>query len=179
MIVVPGAPRVTGGPYRWLPHPNYVAVVVEGFALPLVHSAWITALVFTVLNAALLRTRIRVENARCSRSLYVIDLLVAGGGPRGPGHRAVRARAAGLEVAVVERRTRRVDKACGEGLMPGRRRAPRPARRRRREGSRCGGSATSTAAAGSTRRSVPGAAAGCAAGPSCTPRCGGQPKRPG
>ena len=38
-------------------------MVAEGVALPLVHTAWITALVFTVLNAALLRTRIRVENA--------------------------------------------------------------------------------------------------------------------
>ena len=63
VIVVPGLPRVTGGPYRFLSHPNYVAVVVEGFALPLVHSAWITALVFTVLNAVLLTVRIRVENA--------------------------------------------------------------------------------------------------------------------
>ncbi len=62
VIVVPGAPRVTGGPYRWIPHPNYVAVVVEGFALPLVHTAWITALAFTVLNALLLRVRLRVEN---------------------------------------------------------------------------------------------------------------------
>ncbi|WP_347343538.1 isoprenylcysteine carboxyl methyltransferase family protein [Jatrophihabitans telluris] len=62
IVVVPGAERVTGGPYRWLSHPNYVAVVVEGFALPLVRSAWITALVFTVLNAALLTVRIRAEN---------------------------------------------------------------------------------------------------------------------
>lgn len=62
VIVVPGADRVAGGPYRLIPHPNYVAVVVEGFALPLVHTAWLTALVFTVLNAALLRTRIKVEN---------------------------------------------------------------------------------------------------------------------
>jgi methyltransferase len=62
VVVIPDAPRVTGGPYRFLPHPNYVAVVVEGIALPLVHSAWITAVVFTVLNAALLSTRIRVEN---------------------------------------------------------------------------------------------------------------------
>lgn len=54
VIVVPGAQRVTRGPYRWLNHPNYVAVVIEGFALPLVHSAWITALAFTVLNAVLL-----------------------------------------------------------------------------------------------------------------------------
>jgi methyltransferase len=63
VIVIPGAARVVGGPYRWIPHPNYVAVVVEGIALPLVHSAWITAVVFTAVNAALLRTRIRVENA--------------------------------------------------------------------------------------------------------------------
>jgi methyltransferase len=63
VIVIPGAARITGGPYRFVPHPNYVAVIVEGFALPLVHTAWITALVFSVLNAALLRTRIHVENA--------------------------------------------------------------------------------------------------------------------
>ena len=53
--------------YRFLSHPNYVAVVVEGIALPLVHTAWITALVFTVLNAALLRTRIGVENSALAR----------------------------------------------------------------------------------------------------------------
>jgi methyltransferase len=62
VVVIPGAPRITGGPYRLIPHPNYVAVVIEGIALPLIHSAWLTAVVFTVLNAVLLRTRIRVEN---------------------------------------------------------------------------------------------------------------------
>ena len=63
VIVVPGAPRVRRGPYRLMPHPNYVAVVVEGFALPLVHTAWITATVFTLANAALLAVRIRAEDA--------------------------------------------------------------------------------------------------------------------
>lgn len=63
VIRVPGAALVTGGPYRWLRHPNYVAVVIEGFALPLVHTAWVTALVFTVLNLLLLRVRLRVEEA--------------------------------------------------------------------------------------------------------------------
>ena len=63
ILVVPGLPRITGGPYRTLPHPNYVAVVVEGFALPLVHTAWMTAVAFTALNAVLLRARIRAENA--------------------------------------------------------------------------------------------------------------------
>jgi len=67
VIVVPGAPRVTGGPYRFLSHPNYVAVALEGLALPLVHTAWVTAIVFTVLNAALLRTRINVENDALAR----------------------------------------------------------------------------------------------------------------
>jgi methyltransferase len=63
VVVIPGAQRVVGGPYRFFSHPNYVAVVAEGIALPLVHTGWITALVFTVLNAALLRIRIRTENA--------------------------------------------------------------------------------------------------------------------
>ena len=57
VIVVPGAGAVTAkGPYRfsWLRHPNYVIVAIEGVALPLVHSAWITAIAFTVLNAVLL-----------------------------------------------------------------------------------------------------------------------------
>jgi methyltransferase len=61
VLVIPGMSRIDRGPYRLLPHPNYVAVVVEGAALPLVHTAWITALAFTVLNAWLLSVRIRVE----------------------------------------------------------------------------------------------------------------------
>jgi methyltransferase len=63
VIVVPGTPPVVRGPYRFLSHPNYVVVVVEGIALPLIHAAWISALVFTVLNAALLTVRLRVESA--------------------------------------------------------------------------------------------------------------------
>jgi len=63
VIVVPGLPLVRRGPYRLLAHPNYVAVVAEGIALPLVHTSWITAVVFTVLNAWLLSVRIRTENS--------------------------------------------------------------------------------------------------------------------
>jgi methyltransferase len=62
VVIVPGAGRVAAGPYRWLRHPNYLAVVIEGAALPLVHTAWVTAVLFTVLNAVLLRTRIGVED---------------------------------------------------------------------------------------------------------------------
>lgn len=67
VIVVPGLPRATGGPYRWLSHPNYVAVAAEGIALPLVHGAWVTALVFTALNAALMVVRIRCEDGALAR----------------------------------------------------------------------------------------------------------------
>ncbi|MBT2385087.1 isoprenylcysteine carboxyl methyltransferase family protein [Streptomyces sp. ISL-11] len=63
VLVVPGLPLVTGGPYRWLRHPNYVAVAAEGLALPLVHGAWVTALAFTALNTWLLTVRIRCEEA--------------------------------------------------------------------------------------------------------------------
>lgn len=71
VIVVPGLGRITRGPYRfgWLPHPNYLVVVIEGIALPLVYTAWITALVFTLLNAILLlRFRIPTED-RALRAL--------------------------------------------------------------------------------------------------------------
>lgn len=62
LIVVPGAQLVQGGPYRWIHHPNYAAVIAEVAALPLVHSAWLTAIVFSIANAAVLNVRIRAEN---------------------------------------------------------------------------------------------------------------------
>jgi methyltransferase len=69
VIVVPGLQLQTRGPYRFLRHPNYVVVILEGIALPLVHGAWITALAFTILNAVLLfGFRIPVEE-RALRSL--------------------------------------------------------------------------------------------------------------
>lgn len=67
VVVVPGMPLVHRGPYRWLRHPNYVAVVAEGLALPLVHSAWLTAPAFAAANAVLLTVRVRVEDAALSR----------------------------------------------------------------------------------------------------------------
>ncbi|WP_328522156.1 isoprenylcysteine carboxyl methyltransferase family protein [Kribbella sp. NBC_00359] len=69
VIVVPGLHLVARGPYRWIRHPNYVAVVAEGIALPLVHTAWITAVVFTVLNIPLLAIRIRCEDAALTAAL--------------------------------------------------------------------------------------------------------------
>ncbi|MFE1335893.1 isoprenylcysteine carboxyl methyltransferase family protein [Streptomyces microflavus] len=67
VIVVPGLPLVSGGPYRLLRHPNYVAVAAEGIALPLVHGAWVTALVFTLLNGVLMAVRIRCEDEALAR----------------------------------------------------------------------------------------------------------------
>ncbi len=53
---------VSSGPYRWVRHPNYVAVVVELFALPMIHTAWITALAGTAANLEILRRRLDVED---------------------------------------------------------------------------------------------------------------------
>lgn len=61
VICLPGEPLITTGPYRALRHPNYVAVAAEIVALPLVHSAWLTASLFSFANAWVLRARIRVE----------------------------------------------------------------------------------------------------------------------
>lgn len=69
VIVVPGLHLVAGGPYRWIRHPNYVAVVAEGIALPLVHTAWMTAVIFTVLNIPLLAVRIRTEETALNSAL--------------------------------------------------------------------------------------------------------------
>mgnify|MGYP001394824063 CR=1 FL=1 len=54
---------VTFGPYRWVRHPNYAAVVIELFALPMIHAAWITALAGTAVNLEILRRRLNVEDA--------------------------------------------------------------------------------------------------------------------
>ena len=62
ILVVPGAELVRRGPYRYLKHPNYLVVVAEILTFPLIFGAWITALVFSVLNAALLYVRIKEEN---------------------------------------------------------------------------------------------------------------------
>jgi methyltransferase len=63
ILVLPNAAPVTRGPYRWVRHPNYVAVVMEILLVPLVHGAWLTAAAFTVANAVVLRIRIRAEEA--------------------------------------------------------------------------------------------------------------------
>ena len=62
VLVVPGTTLVGRGPYRYFPHPNYLVVVVDIATFPLIFGAWVTALVFTALNAALLYVRIRTEN---------------------------------------------------------------------------------------------------------------------
>jgi methyltransferase len=62
VLVVPGAKLVRRGPYRYFRHPNYVVVFVEIATFPLIFGAWVTALIFSILNAALLYVRIREEN---------------------------------------------------------------------------------------------------------------------
>lgn len=66
VIVLPGAPLVTGGPFRFLRHPNYCVVIGEIAVLPLVFGLVWVAIVFSLLNAAMLFVRIRSE----SNALY-------------------------------------------------------------------------------------------------------------
>ncbi len=63
VLLLPGEPRIETGPFRVLRHPNYLAVALEIAALPLVHSAWLTAGIYSLLNACLLKTRIGIEDA--------------------------------------------------------------------------------------------------------------------
>ena len=66
VIIVPNLPRVTKGPYQWFSHPNYMVVALEGLALPLIHSAYYTAIGFFILNVFLMLVRIRCENQALS-----------------------------------------------------------------------------------------------------------------
>lgn len=62
IIVLPEAPLVRRGPYRWVNHPNYLVVIAEIAVLPLVFGLWQLALIFSALNAGVLTVRIREEN---------------------------------------------------------------------------------------------------------------------
>ncbi len=61
IIVIPGAAPVTGGPYRYLRHPNYLAVMIEIAAIPLIRANWYTAIIFSIANAILMAIRIPAE----------------------------------------------------------------------------------------------------------------------
>jgi methyltransferase len=66
---------VVGGPFRWIRHPNYVAVFVELIALPLIYSAWITALTGAIVHAWILSRRIKTEESvLLSSSAYVAEM---------------------------------------------------------------------------------------------------------
>jgi len=67
IIVLPEAPLVARGPYRFVNHPNYLVVIAEIAVLPLVFGLWQIAVVFTLLNAAVLTIRIRAENRALGR----------------------------------------------------------------------------------------------------------------
>lgn len=67
IIVLPDAPLVRAGPYRFVHHPNYIVVAGEIAALPLVFGLWRVALIFTLLNAAVLAIRIRAEDRALGR----------------------------------------------------------------------------------------------------------------
>ena len=63
IIVFPDAAPVTSGPYRYLRHPNYLAVIIEMACVPMIHGCWLSAIFFSIGNAAILMVRIREEEA--------------------------------------------------------------------------------------------------------------------
>jgi methyltransferase len=67
IIILPEAPLVSRGPYRFVNHPNYAVVIAEIAVLPLVFGLWQVALIFSLLNAAMLTVRIREENRALGR----------------------------------------------------------------------------------------------------------------
>ncbi len=68
VVVVPGETLVREGPYRWLDHPNYVAVTVLLAAVPAAFSLWVTAALVAGLNGVALRRRVRIEDAALERA---------------------------------------------------------------------------------------------------------------
>lgn len=66
IVTLPGTPLVESGIYRYLRHPNWLGVILEIAALPLVHSAYITAIFFSVVNAFLMVKRIQKEEQALS-----------------------------------------------------------------------------------------------------------------
>jgi methyltransferase len=76
VVFVPGESPVTGGPFRWLRHPNYAAVIVEFLALPLVHTAWLTAVVFSIVNGVVLKIRVRTEEAALDESSEYLSVML-------------------------------------------------------------------------------------------------------
>ena len=62
-IIVTDTPLVASGPFRFIPHPNYALVVAEIIVAPMVLDLWPVAVAFTVLNAFMLRHRIKVEDS--------------------------------------------------------------------------------------------------------------------
>lgn len=68
IIIIPGAPLVTSGPFRFVSHPNYLVVIGEVAVLPLVFGLWQLALLFSALNALVLALRVRAENRALAKS---------------------------------------------------------------------------------------------------------------
>jgi methyltransferase len=67
IIVLPDAPLVTSGPFRFVNHPNYLVVVLEIAVLPLMFGLWQIAVLFSLANAAVLAVRITAENRALGR----------------------------------------------------------------------------------------------------------------
>jgi methyltransferase len=81
-MTLPGLPLVRKGIYRYLRHPNYLGVILEILAVPLLHSAYVTAIVFSLANMLLLSVRIRTEEQALLEAVNDPSTLTTAGTPR-------------------------------------------------------------------------------------------------
>lgn len=69
ILVIPGTEPINRGPYKYVKHPNYIAVITEIAVIPLIFSCYFTAVVFSILNVLVLKRRIKIEEAALSGML--------------------------------------------------------------------------------------------------------------
>ncbi|MDX8366392.1 isoprenylcysteine carboxyl methyltransferase family protein [Cytobacillus sp. IB215665] len=74
IIILPNVEYVTKGPYKYVQHPNYAVVIIEFILIPIMFEAYLTALVFTVLNAVVLKHRIKLEESMLAKYMNSTEL---------------------------------------------------------------------------------------------------------
>lgn len=71
VLVIPGAKIVNRGPYKFVNHPNYLAVIIEIAVIPVIFSCYYTSLFFTILNILILKRRIKIEETALKKGIVI------------------------------------------------------------------------------------------------------------
>lgn len=75
VMTLPGLPLVQNGIYRYIRHPNYVGVILEILAVPLLHSAYVTSIAFSLANLLLISARIKTEDRALHEAVKSVPVL--------------------------------------------------------------------------------------------------------